>query len=399
MRCRDARRGCGSGAASCRWRRSRPVHDVAVLGAGPAGAAAAVTAARAGLRVALIDRARFPRDKLCGGGLTGRAQAVMARVFGQAPDPETTLAARHVRIVAGDAVLGDWPDAPPILMVMRRDFDAGLVAAALRAGAEDFTGARVLRVDAAAPAVEMEDGRRIAARVIVGADGAAGVAARALHGRPFDPATVGFALEVEAPAVPGAAVEIDLGAAAWGYGWAFPKRGSLTVGLGGVQARNDDLKARLARYAARHGAAGLRCKGAFIPSGRVVAGRGAVMLAGDAAGCVDPITGEGIAWAMETGHLAGLAAVQALASGDPASAAARHWRAMGHARGELMRARLLSQVLHRPPFQARCHRLLAAQPRLQARFLSLLAGQMDYADLGFRSVWRLVRGLAAPRAG
>ncbi|MFN4160004.1 MAG: geranylgeranyl reductase family protein [Gemmobacter sp.] len=371
--------------------------DVIVLGAGPAGAAAAVTAARAGLRVALVDRARFPRDKLCGGGLTGRAVAVMDRVFGMAPDPARSLVAGHVRIVAGDRLIGDWPEAPPITMVMRRDFDAALVAAALAAGAGDFTGCRVLSVDPGAPAVVLEDGRRLVARVLVGADGAAGVAARAVHGRAYDPRSVGFALEVEAAPVPGAAVEIDLAAAAWGYGWVFPKQGSLTVGLGGTHARNPDLKARLADYAGRHGAEGLRCKGAFIPSGRVVAGRGAMLLAGDACGAVDPITGEGLAWAMETGHLAGRAAAEALAAGDPASAAARHWRAIAHVRRELARARMLSAVVHRPPLQARCHRLLGAQPRLQARFLALLAGRMDYADIGLRSLWRLVRGLV--RAG
>jgi menaquinone-9 beta-reductase len=372
------------------------VFDVVVLGAGPAGAAAAFTAARAGLRVALVDRARFPRDKLCGGGLTGRAVATMGRVFDLSPDPSQSLVTQHVRIVAGDRVIGDWPEAPPLTMIMRRDFDAMLLAAALRAGAEDHTGCRALSVDAGAPAVVLEDGRRLDARVLVGADGAAGIAARALYGRAHDPATVGFALEVEAPAWPGAAVEIDLAAAVGGYGWAFPKQASLTVGVGGVHARNPDLRDRLAAYAARHGAGGLRCKGAFIPTGKVVAGRGAVLLAGDAAGCVDPVTGEGIAWAMETGQLAGQAAVAAIGAGDPHSAAARHWQAMSMVRKEMARARLLAQIVHSPAIQRRCHRLLATSPRLQARFLALLAGQMDYADLGLRSLWRILRGLASP---
>lgn len=369
--------------------------DLAVLGAGPAGAAAALVAARAGLRVALVDRAAFPRDKLCGGGVTGRAAQAMAEVFGFGPEIAAALPVRHVRLVAAGRVIGDWPDAPAIHMVMRRDFDARLVAAALAAGAADLTGRRARAVDAAAPAVVFEGGERLAARVIVGADGAAGVAARALHGRAHDPATVAFALEAEAPAAAGAAVEIDLEAAAWGYGWAFPKRGSLTVGVGGVQARNPDLAARMAAYGARHGAGGLRCKGAFLPTGRVVAGRGAVMLAGDAAGCVDPVTGEGIAWAMETGALAGRAAVAALAAGDPASAAARHWRAMARVRGELRRARFWSHIVHRPGLQARSLRLLERQPRLQARFLDLLAGRLDYADIGAGSVLRVLRGLWA----
>lgn len=373
--------------------------DVVVLGAGPAGAAAAHTAARAGLRVAVVDRARFPRDKLCGGGLTGRAVATMGRVFDLSPDPAQSLVTRHVRLVAGDRMIGNWPEAAPLTMIMRREFDAMLLRAALDAGAEDMTGCRALSVDGGAPAVVLADGRRLVARVLVGADGAAGIAARALHGRPHDPATVGFALEVEAPPRPGAAVEIDLAAAVGGYGWAFPKQGSLTVGLGGVHLRNPDLKARLADYAARHGAAGLRCKGAFIPTGRVVAGRGAVLLAGDAAGCVDPVTGEGIAWAMETGHLAGRAAIAAVGAGDPATAAARHWQGMAKVRTEMARARLLARVVHSPVLQRRCHRLLAASPRLQGRFMALLAGQMDYADLGLGSLWRIMRGLVLPGPG
>ncbi|HMO71812.1 MAG TPA: geranylgeranyl reductase family protein [Paracoccaceae bacterium] len=366
--------------------------DVAVLGAGPAGAAAAVTVARAGLRVALIDRARFPRDKLCGGGVTGRAAAAMQTVFGIGPDPGRTLAARHVRLVAGARVLGDWPDAPPILMVMRRDLDARLAGAALAAGAADLTGQRAKGVEPGA--VILDSGTRLAARIVIGADGAAGVAARALHGRAFDPAEVAFALETEAPGIPDAAVEIDLCAAAWGYGWAFPKSEGMTVGIGGIRSKNPDLPARMAAYAGRHGAAGLRCKGAFIPSGRVVAGRGAILLAGDAAGCVDPVTGEGIAWAIDSGHRAGLAAIGALAAGAPATAAALHWRGMARMRGELRRARLLAQLVHRPWLQARCHDLLTGRPGLQRRFLDLLAGRMDYADLSPRSLWRIALGLA-----
>jgi flavin-dependent dehydrogenase len=261
----------------------------------------------------------------------------------------------------------------------------------MAAGAADMTGRRAKGIEPGA--VLLEGGERVAARIVIGADGAAGVAARALHGRAFDPAEVAFALETEAPPGRDAAVEIDLTAAAWGYGWAFPKTGGLTVGLGGVQARNPDLPARMAAYAARHGAAGLRCKGAFIPSGRVVPGRGAVLLAGDAAGTVDPVTGEGIAWAIDGGHRAGLAAVAALAAGRPERAAALHWRATARMRRELARARWLAQVVHRPGLQARCHDLLAARPGLQRRFLDLLAGRMDYADLSAASLWRIAAGL------
>lgn len=363
-----------------------PEVDVIVLGAGPAGAAAAVAARGAGLSVALIDKAAFPRDKLCGGGLTGRAMATMARVFGTGPDPDETLLTRHVRLVSGGRVLGDFPDAPGFGMVMRRHFDAGLKARAVGAGATDLTGCRVASIEAETRRVRLASGAEWSARVLIGADGANSAVARALYGRAFDPRSVAFALEAEAPVRPGAALEIDLAAAHWGYGWVFPKRGSLTVGVGGVEVRNPDLKGAMAAYLARHGAAGLRCKGAFIPSGAARSGRGPVLLAGDAAGLCDPITGEGLAWAMESGALAGRAA----AADDPGRAYAM---ALAPVAAELRRAQRLARIVHHPWLRPRFHALLARQPGLQRRFLQLLAGERDYADIGFRSLARLATGL------
>lgn len=363
--------------------------DLVVVGAGPAGAAAAVAARDAGLRVALVDRAVFPRDKLCGGGLTLRALGVMQRVFALAPDPAKTLVISHLRMVAGPRVLGDLADAPPLSMVMRRDLDTILWAEAVRRGAEPIT-ARVEMVEPGGAAITVAGGRRVTGRILVGADSAASRVARALHGRPPE---MSFALEIEAPAIPNAPVELDLTAASAGYGWAFPKTGSLTLGVGGLPSRNPDIKVMMASYAGRHGTISVGCHGAFLPAGRVQPGRGAVLLAGDAAGMADPITGEGLAWAMETGALAGQAAAAALAAGQPDQAAARHWRAMGHVRTELFRARLLARVFHHPAMHPRFLNLIAHNPRLQRRYLALLAGQIDYADIGLSSLWRLVRGL------
>ena len=365
--------------------------DILIVGAGPAGSAAAVAARDRGLSVLLVDRAAFPRDKLCGGGLTLRALGVMARVFDIAPDPARTLTTGHIRLKAGARVLGDLPDAPPLSMVMRRDLDTQLLARAVLRGADPLT-ARVEAVDASTPAITVTGGRQITARILIGADGATSRVARALHGRP--PA-MSFALEIEAPARPGAAVELDLAAAVAGYGWAFPKTGSLTLGVGGLSSRNPDLKAAMATYAARHGAQATGCKGAFLPAGLVQPGRGAVLLAGDAAGTADPVTGEGLAWAMHSGALAGAAAAQALAEGRPAYAATLHARAMRGVRVELFRARLLARALHHPRLNARFLNLIAASPRLQRRYLSLLAGQTDYADIGLAHLWRVLRGLGS----
>ncbi len=378
-------------------------HDLIILGSGPAGAAAGVTAARAGLRVALIDRASFPRDKLCGGGFTGRSRRHLIEIFGQDIDSDLFLPCHRMRLVADGVRLGEHPDAPSIWMTMRRDFDAMLHAEAARAGCEVFAPARIAALDPQAASVTLEGGGTLTAPLILGADGANSALARALFGRAYDPAQIGFGLEVEVPRdgpAPDDAVEIDLSAAAWGYGWSFPKARSVTVGIGGLQSRNPDMRAHLDRYLARHaGGATPKCKGAFLPFGdfRREPGQGRALLAGDAAGLVDPITGEGIAWAMKSGQLAAQAAVQALAAGTPDRALPLYTRALRPIHAELRRARTLRALIYRPRLQPAFLRLLQREPGLQRRYLALLSGDLDYADLGWRAVpklaARILRGL------
>lgn len=377
--------------------------DLAVIGAGPAGAAAAAAAARAGLRVALIDRARFPRDKLCGGGVTGRARAALDAAFGPLPQGLFLPCAR-VRLMAGERLLGEIADAPPLHLTMRRQLDAALREAALEAGAADLAGRRPEALDPATGQVTLAGGGTLTAALVIGADGANSFVARSLWGRAFDPARIGLALEVELPRDgpgPADAVEIDLAAAAWGYGWAFPKRRSVTVGVGGLRPANPDLRGRLAAYLVRHGAAAGagRVQGAFVPAGAVrrVPGRGRVLVAGDAAGLVDPVTGEGIAWAVTSGLLAGQAAAAALGRGRPEGALAAYGRALAPVRAELARANLLRRLIYPAPLRGRFAAALGRRPRLQRRYLALLAGEIDYADIRLASLLRLAAGLIAGR--
>ena len=174
--------------------------DLVVIGAGPAGTAAARHAAGQGLRVALVDRAAFPRDKLCGGGVTGRAAAALEDVFGLQVTPDLFLSTQRVRFQAGPRVLGRIEDAPPLHMTMRRDFDAALHAAACAAGAVPVERARLRSIDTAARSVTLEGGRTLSFGVLIGADGVTSAVARHLFVRPYDPTTIAFALEVEAPA-------------------------------------------------------------------------------------------------------------------------------------------------------------------------------------------------------
>lgn len=102
--------------------------DLLVLGSGPAGSAAAITAARAGLSVALIDKAAFPRDKLCVGLITGRTVRYMDGIFGLPVLPNLFRPSTRFRLTYQGRVIGCDDDAPALQMTMRRDFDAELHA-------------------------------------------------------------------------------------------------------------------------------------------------------------------------------------------------------------------------------------------------------------------------------
>lgn len=373
--------------------------DLIVLGSGPAGSAAATVAARAGLRVALLDKSAFPRDKLCGGAVSGRCAQYLDTIFGQSVTPDLFRTLTRVRLSYAGEGLGLIKDAPPLHMTMRRDFDAVLHRHAVAAGAVVYAPVRITRIVPEGPRIELADGRVLEAALMIGADGCNSATARALFGRPFDPADVSFALEVELPRRKGQfrAVEIDLAAADWGYGWIFPKNGSVTLGVGGMHHRNPDMKAHMRAYLERYvpadeaGAALQGCKGAFLPAGiyRKRPGAGRVLLAGDAAGLVDPVSGEGIAWAMRSGQQAAEACVAALTAGAPDTALGRYGKELAYVQREIDRARMLQKWLFFSPKSASIVRTMVRKPSVQRAFLRILSGERDYQDIGSKTLLNL----------
>lgn len=375
--------------------------DLIVLGAGPAGAAAAITAANAGLRVALVDKARFPRNKLCGGGLTGRAMLHYRRIFG-GHIPDVPLERRdEFAFYAFGQDLGPTRRAPPIHLGMRYQLDDALVKQAVQSGATDFTG-QTGAVDADHPAIDLKH-VRIEATLLIAADGVNSPTARTLFGAAFDQDQIGFALEVERPGTnPDLPLRIDFGAANWGYGWQFPKAEGTTIGVGGVHSRNGNMKAALHRYLNVLGVPDDQpIKGQFLPFGdfRKIPGKGRILLAGDAAGLVDPITGEGIAHALDSGALAAQAASAALARGAPDSALQGYVDALQPIHSGLKHARLLRNIMFRPALRPAFIRSFRNSRTLRADYLRLLAGETDYGPLMRKTAarmpsfaWRALRG-------
>lgn len=292
--------------------------DVLVAGAGPAGSATAIRLARGGARVLLADRARFPRDKPCGGGLTGRA--LRHAPCDVTPVVEHVVDTFELRLRHGRG-FGRRYREPLVLMTQRRRLDALLAEQAAVAGADFRHGAKVedVSVDADGVAASV-GGQTVRASVLVGADGANGVVAR--HVGVGDGIVPGVAIEGNAPwtaldssRYDGRAV-FHIGLVPGGYGWVFPKGDHANIGVGGWGSEGPRLRGHLERLAASHGVAlgdltdvcGYR-----LPARRLgtPAARGRVLLVGDAAGLVDPLSGDGIYEAFVSARLA----AEAIAAG------------------------------------------------------------------------------------
>jgi geranylgeranyl reductase family protein len=289
--------------------------DAIVVGAGPAGSTAAYRLARAGARVLLLERARFPRDKPCGGGLTERALRLLP--FSVDPVVEHTVDTLEARLRYGPS-FERRSGSRLAGMTQRSRLDAYLAEQAVAAGAELREGARVTAVEGTTVRVGDEE---LAASILIGADGVNGVVGRALglgldhqHGVALegnvahgdtDPGRYAHKLVLEFGVVPG------------GYGWVFPKGDHVNVGVGGWEREAPTLREKLARLCVEHGIdpeAVTDVRGYRLPMRRPSAtlARGRAALVGDAAGLVEPLTGDGIYEAFLSSKLVAEAALAVL---------------------------------------------------------------------------------------
>lgn len=396
--------------------------DVLIVGAGPAGATAGRRLAAAGLRVRIVDRAAFPRNKPCGGGISIRALRRFPYLERELPRIAThTIARLHLEGPDGRSTVLE-SDGPAALMIRRVEFDALLLSLAVEAGAEFVPGVDVVQAAEEQDRVVLKarDGRRLEAPIVIAADGVHSIVARRLGLNAGWPATaVALDMMEETPRTalrdidpstlwvaygfnPGGGSAVKGKSAAEGYAYIFPKRDHVNVGIGYIlsyyrsavedapYALQQAFVDRLRRRGIVEGESVRRNFTPFlIPVGGPVRtpGRGRVLLAGDAGGFVNGFTAEGIYYAMVSGDLA---AAVILDSREIRTVAARYRRAVDYEIGAELRD---SVAIQRYLFADR--RRIAAvidgasrEPRLTRFIVEFAMGRRSYRDLRRSFLWR-----------
>ena len=390
--------------------------DIAIIGAGPAGAAAAITAANAGASVVVFDKAGYGRDKVCGDGLTPRAVGALNALDINMDDAHRI---RGLRMIAGKVARElDWPTTDRFpnhgAVWPRRRLDAALIDAATKAGAD-------VRFNAEAHPVFDDDGRvvgvsagdtELRAGLTIVAAGAPGSVARQLGADrvPDEPFGLAIRTYAETPRHADEHLEACLtlrdehGTPVPGYGWMFPAGdGTVNIGVGALSTMKGFKKLNLNSLLESYrqlvnddwqlGPNLERPRAWRLPMSTTRRHGPGWVAIGDAAGLVNPMNGEGIDYGLESGMLA----VECFLD-DPASAPARYDDLVGERFDAFLRTgRRFSFLIGHPWILRSGLRLSVSTTAIANIALAVMGNLVDNTSPGSagKVMWAADRTLAA----
>ena len=349
--------------------------DVIIVGGGPAGATAAFFLGKAGKKVLVLEKEFLPRYKTCGG-------AVSAQVLEQFPfsfEPVIQSKVNAISYALGEKMVTIPVKDSSLRMVMRAEFDTYLLSHA-QAEIRQGTAVRAVKESLESVTVETVAGEQIESEYVIAADGANSIVAHALNLRRKK--VMAGAIEIETSVSQETlqrfanAPVLIFGEVGLGYLWIFPKADHLSIGIGGLHPKPGELQAVLERVMKRFGIS-LQAQprtGHPLPiyRQREALSTARCLLTGDAAGLVDPFTGEGIRFAIKSGRLA----AEAILAGQPKKYTATVDKQIGrnHRLGNL-----LTNIFYGLPKAS--FELALRNPTLSYGLVDMVADRIGYGKL------------------
>ena len=388
------------------------MHDLIIVGGGPAGSSCARRAALHGLDVVLLEKSIHPRDKLCGGGLTPRIKDLVDFDISAAIERDI-YAARLISPSGRRTYLKR--DTQAGYTVKRAKFDQLLLKKAEEAGARVEQGTEVVAVEQLQSGIRvLSKGDSYRAPLLVAADGVNGIVARSLGIRKRWPSDrVGLCIAADVPVEPGEIerimsvseeedclpIEIFFGPVEWGYAWCFPKQDELSIGIGCRMDRMSNLKESGCDFVSMlERTRGIQIdpesrKAFRVPIGgcekRVLGRR--TMLIGDAAGLVSPISGEGIYYAIESGLIAADITKDATESRNPHLVRKYQDIIKTSICGELSAAMFIANIMYKSSsnIELIC-KIIEADPVVGELMIDIVAASKPMQQLRIALIKRLV---------
>ncbi len=361
--------------------------DVAIVGAGPSGSTIAYLLAKMGFKTLLLDKKNFPRPKPCGGGITLKA----GKLLSELGLPLEPVEAYHREVIVKgygkEVTVSTSPGEYAIAVVRREEFDKRLLEEAVSWGAT-FRVSKVYGIKERGNAMRIV-GPDEEARYVIGADGANSIVAVSSGIRgPWDKEDLIIGIEGTAPHYEKLTFMVD--AAPYGYGWIFPRSTDSNAGVGGMIEKSGEILSAFKTFSSEYK---VKMDGSWIiPAGgheKSIA-KGRVLLVGDAAGLADPLTGEGLYYAIRSS----LEAAKSLESEEPDK---NYLKRMKPIIEELKAKRRAAKiVIPRINF---FFNLFVSYPEIARRYMLTSIGKVEFKDYWRWSVTRIPRALIKSKLG